>query len=90
MKKISTEKTNYDYKPILDHLRKLDYLYGIGLVRTWITRRVVGFNVSASSLLRKNFTLLRIQDEIEKHNLPLIVEDNLGAGYTSFRLMIKL
>lgn len=80
----------YDYKPMLEFLRGMDYLFEISLVKTWLTKKVVGFNVSASSLLRKNFTMLRVQDEIEKNNLPLIVDDNLGGGYTSFRLMIKL
>lgn len=79
-----------DYKPIESFLKGLDYLKVVSQVRTWLTYQVVGWNVQASSLIRKNFTLKRISEEIEKNDLPLIVEDSLGDGYTSFRLLLKL
>jgi len=79
-----------DYQPIEKHLKSLPYLKITGQVRTWFGGKVVGFNAQASSLLRKRFTIERIEEEIEANDIPLIVDDYLGEGYNSFRLMIKL
>lgn len=79
-----------DYQPIEKHLRELHYLKVNGKIRTWFGGTVVGFNVQASSIIRKPTTLQRIKIEIEKNDMPLFVDDYLGEGYDSFRLMIKL
>lgn len=79
-----------DYQPIEKHLRELHYLKVNGKIRTWFGGSVVGFNVSASSLIRKPYTIERVKEEILKNDIPLIVEDLLGEGYNSFRLMLKL
>jgi hypothetical protein len=50
---------------------------------------LIGYNVSASSLLRKRLTVVRIKEEIDKNNWPLEVDDCWGSGYVAFRLMIK-
>jgi hypothetical protein len=79
-----------DYQPIYEHLRKLHYLKINSLARTWLTDSVVGFNVSASSLLRKNYTIERINQEINNYELPLLVDDEATPYTSSFRLMIKV
>lgn len=79
-----------DYQPIEAHLKSIPYITVTGKIRTWFGGEVVGFNAKASSLLRKPFTLQRIKIEIEKNDMPLFVDDYLGEGYDSFRLMIKL
>lgn len=78
-----------DYQVIEEHLRKLFYLTRHGYVKDGFCGKVIGFNVSASSVLRKPYTMQRVQDEIDINELPLTIEDHLGDRYTSFRLMIK-
>lgn len=79
-----------DYQPIYAHLKKLHYLKINSLVKTWLTNTVVGFNVSASSLLRKRKIIERVASEINTYELPLLVDDEKTPETTSFRLMIKL
>lgn len=79
-----------DYQPIEAHLKSIPYIKITGQVRTWFGGQVVGFNAQASSIIRKPYTIERIKKEIEENNIPLFVQDYLGEGYDSFRLMIKL
>lgn len=77
-----------DYQPIYSHLKKLPYLKVNSLVKTWLTNNVVGFNVSASSIIRKRKTIERVASEINNYELPLLIDEGM-EGYSSFRLMIK-
>lgn len=79
-----------DYQPILAHLKLIPYIKVNSLYKKLWSNEVLGFNVSASSLLRKRKTLERINEEIHNYDLPLYVDDYLGDGYCSFRLMIRI
>lgn len=81
--------TKPDYQPILAHLKLIPYIKVNSLYKKLWSNEVLGFNISASSLLRKNKTLERINNEIYNYDLPIFIDDYLGDGYTSFRLMIK-
>lgn len=84
-----TPSNKPDYQPILSHLKLIDYIRVHSLVKTWLTDNVVGFNVSASSLIRKRKTIERVASEINNYELPLLVDEG-KEGYSSFRLMIKV
>lgn len=78
-----------DLTTILDDLKKIDYLYDVSAFYGGWGKEVIGYNASASSLLRKRFTLVRIKELIDKNQWPLDVDDCWGEGYVAFRLMIK-
>lgn len=65
------------------------YLFDVSECFNSVSRKVIGFNASASSLFRKKYTLERVSNYIKMHNLPLEVDDYLGEGYVRFRIMIK-
>ena len=85
-----THSDKPDYQPIYSHLKKLPYIEVESLVRTWFTRRVVGFEVSGSPHRKKRKTIQLVAKEIYNYELPLLVNDEKTSSTNSFRLMIKL
>jgi len=79
-----------DYQPIEKHLRQLDYLTIISQKKTWFSDRVMGWNVKASSVIRKPYTVKRVEEEILKYDLPLIVSDPAGDHFDSFEILLKI
>lgn len=70
-------------------LKSLDFIKVNSRIETWIERKVVGWNISAPSFVRKPQTLKMIQEYIDKNKLPLTVEDDMPA-YKTFKLMLIL
>ena len=70
-------------------LKELPYLFEVSKFYSGWEKILMGYNVSASSLLRKRFTMVRVKEEIDKNNWPLEVDDCWGSGYVAFRLVIK-
>ena len=63
-----------DYKPLEEHLRKIYFISITGHVKTWFTRRVVGWYARPTGHASVPHTINRLGLEIEKHDLPLIVD----------------
>ncbi len=85
-----SEKTGTpDAAVIFDHLKKLDYLFFKGKIKTWKTEQVVGWNCASSSIFRKELTLSRLEKFIEKNNIPVFIEDQTPYS-ERFKIMIRL
>jgi hypothetical protein len=78
-----------EYRQVENYLKSLFYLRFQSRIRKWFGGKVIGFNVSAPSLIRKAAVLERIKIEIQNHELPLEIEDDMGDKSESFRLMLK-
>ena len=58
------------------HLKSLPYLFRVSAIReNLFSKDVVGWNVSSSSSIRKEYSIYRIKKEIEENNLPLRIEE---------------
>lgn len=79
---------NYDKQVILETLRSIEYIWvGCAIKDGWFGS-VIGWNIFASSLLRKRFTMERLKEEIEEYHLPLVIEDEKEMT-NAFRVYIK-
>lgn len=78
----------YDKQVILDTLRELDFLWIGRPIRDGWFGSVIGWNVFASSILRKSFTLERLKEEIELNHLPLEIKDEPNVS-NAFQVFIK-
>ena len=61
---------------ILSILKEIDYIIvKEPILKSLGSKKIVGWNVNAPSVLRKTFTVERLLEEITESRLPLIVED---------------
>lgn len=69
-------KNQLDPSVILSHLKEIEYItVGLPIFKSWYWE-VVGWNLFSSSMIRKNFTIERLREEIEINNLPLEIKDH--------------
>lgn len=72
------------------HLKHLPYLFNIGTIRdNMFSKELVGWNCSSSSVIRKPYTLERLQKEIEEKQLPLRIEET-DDEFTITRFQVYL
>jgi len=75
-----------DPQVILSHLKEIEYIFlGSEIWSDW-GKKVIGWNASASSIVRCDYTISRLKDEISELHLPLKIE--IKDCVNSFRLMI--
>ncbi len=86
---MSETKNIPDAAVIFDHLKKLDYLFFKGKIRTWKSEQIVGWNCAAASVFRKELTLQRLETFIEENNIPVFIENQTPYS-ERFKIMIKL
>lgn len=81
------EKIKYTTEELAAFLKSIDYIWVGSPIRKWFFGDIVGWNVCSSSLIRKEYTIVRLRSEIEYDNLPLVVKEE--NEYTnSFKVMI--
>lgn len=87
MKYLIMTEIKYTPEELCAFLRQVDYIWVGSPIRKWFFGDIVGWNICSSSLVRKNYTIERLQGEIDADNLPLeIKEEN---EYTnSFKVLI--
>jgi len=78
-----------DYQVIEAFLKTLDFISVRSYVRVWITKAVIGFNVTASSCIRKRYTIERLCKIIEEENLPVWIDNQTGDHTDLFRIMLN-
>ena len=78
-----------DYKPLEEHLRKIYFISLTGYVRTWLTRRVVGWYARPTGRMSLPFAAAKLGQEIEKADLPLIVQEKSGKPYR-LKILLKV
>ena len=63
---------------IFQKLKELDYIKVGSPIREWnfLIRKIVGWNISSSSILRKSCSIRKIERDIEILELPLVVVDD--------------
>jgi len=61
---------------IVSKLKDIDYIRVGSPIKKFFTRRVVGWNVYSSSLLRKDYRIDCLISDINEMNLPLEVVDD--------------
>lgn len=67
--------TNHDKQLILDTLLGLEYVVvGLAIKDDWFGD-VLGWNLFASSMIRKSYTIERLKEDIEENKLPLEIKD---------------
>ena len=80
--------SNKEKQMVLDELREMDFLWvGKPIWKGWFLY-VIGWNVCASSVVRKSFTIERLKKEIEEKNLPLEIKDEPNMS-NAFQVFIK-
>ncbi len=79
---------NHDRDTILSHLKTIEYIWVGCPIRKWFGGKVIGWNVCASSIMRKPYTLERLKEEIESENLPLKIKDE-NDMLNSFQVFLK-
>ena len=77
-----------DKKVIIEELRSLDFIWLGSEIRNGWFGRLIGWNATASSVMRKPFTLKRLQEEIDLRHLPLVIEDEYDM-LNSFKIILK-
>ena len=77
-----------DKQVVLSALREIEFIWVGREIRKWFFGEIIGWNVCSSSIVRKKFTLERLQEEIVVRQLPLeiIDEDDM---LNSFRVYLK-
>jgi len=78
----------YDIDLILEELHSIEYIWVGSEIRNWVLGRTRGWRITASSILRKPYTIERLQSHIDEHNLPLIIEDDHDMTNV-FRVYLK-
>jgi len=73
---------------ILEYLRELEYIWMGKEIRNGWFGKLLGWRVSASSIMRKPYTLERLQEFIDENNLPLVIEDEHDMTNT-FKVFLK-
>jgi hypothetical protein len=80
-------KIKYTPEELCAFLKQVDYIWVCSPIRKWFLGSVVGWNICSSSLVRKKYTIERLQSEIDADDLPLeIKEENQFTN--SFKVMI--
>jgi len=82
------EKIKYTTEELFAFLKSVDYIWVGSPIKKWFWGDIIGWNVCSSSLVRKEYTIERLQSEIDYDNLPLeIIEEN---EYTNaFKIFIN-
>ena len=78
----------HDNKAILQHLKEIEYIRVKGAIRQWLLGDIIGWNVSATSVMRKPYTIERLKETIEEEHLPLEVVDT-PYYLNSFQVYLK-
>ena len=72
-------KSKPDTNVILSCLQDIEYIkVDRPIYKSW-WREIVGWNIYASSIIRTNYTIQRLRDEIESQHLPLEIREK-GFG----------
>lgn len=77
-----------DKDVILHKLREIEYIWVGRDIRRWFFGEIIGWNVAASSVMRKAFTIERLQNIIKEENLPLEIKDT-HEYLNSFKVYLK-
>lgn len=81
------EKTKYTTEELAAFLKSVDYIWVGSPIRKWFCGNIIGWNICSSSLIRKEYTIVRLRSEIAYDRLPLAVIEE--TDYTnSFKVMI--
>lgn len=78
-----------DSDVILSHFKSLDYVIMKGKITTWHGGHVVGWNAAAPSVIRKPYTVEKLEKFIEDNDMPVFIQDQ-SPHIDSFKIMIRL